>query len=70
MPAPDADTPPHRYDATLAADIESRWQDHWEASGAYETPNPAGALSTGRGSSGPKLFVMDMFPYPSGSGLH
>ncbi|MCY3648843.1 MAG: leucine--tRNA ligase [Acidimicrobiaceae bacterium] len=70
MPVPDADTPPHRYDAALAAAIESRWQDHWEASGAYETPNPAGALSTGRGSSGPKLFVMDMFPYPSGSGLH
>ena len=70
MPVPDADTPPYRYDAVLAADIESRWQDHWEASGAYETPNPAGALSTGRGSSGPKLFVMDMFPYPSGSGLH
>ena len=70
MPVPDADTPPHRYDAALAADIESRWQDHWEASGAYETPNPAGALSSGRGASGPKLFVMDMFPYPSGSGLH
>ena len=68
--APEADTPPHRYDAALAADIESRWQDHWEASGAYETPNPAGALSSGRGASGPKLFVMDMFPYPSGSGLH
>ena len=68
--APEADTPPHRYDAALAADIESRWQDHWEASGAYETPNPAGALSSGRGASGRKLFVMDMFPYPSGSGLH
>ena len=70
MPVPDADTPPYRYDAALAADIESRWQDHWAASGAYETSNPAGALSSGRGVSGSKLFVMDMFPYPSGSGLH
>ena len=71
MPAaPEADTPPHRYDADLAADIESRWQARWEASGAYETPNPAGELSRGRDAAGPKLFVMDMFPYPSGTGLH
>ena len=71
MPAaPDADTPPHRYDATLAAEIEARWQAQWDASGIYETPNPSGRFSSGRGSSGPKLFVMDMFPYPSGSGLH
>ncbi len=71
MPAaPEADIPPHRYDAALADDIESRWQAHWEASGAYETPNPAGELSSGHDSAGPKLFVMDMFPYPSGSGLH
>ena len=71
MPAePEADTPPHRYDADLAAEIESRWQARWEAGGAYETPNPAGELSSGRDPAGPKLFVMDMFPYPSGSGLH
>ena len=71
MPAaPEADTPPHRYNADLAAEIESRWQARWEADGAYETPNPSGLLSSGRDSAGPKLFVMDMFPYPSGSGLH
>ncbi len=66
MPAaPEADTPPHRYDAALAAEIETRWQARWDASGIYETPNPSGDLD-----SDPKLFVMDMFPYPSGSGLH
>ena len=71
MPAaPEAETPPHRYDAALAAEIEARWQDHWDASGVYETPNPSEELSSGRGSAGPKRFVMDMFPYPSGSGLH
>ena len=67
---PDADTPPHRYNAALAADIESRWQDRWDAEGVHETANPEGLLASGRGSVGPKLFVMDMFPYPSGSGLH
>ncbi len=71
MPAPpQADIPPHRYDAALADEVESRWQARWEASGAYETPNPAGELSSGHDPAGPKLFVMDMFPYPSGSGLH
>ena len=72
MPAgtTEADTPPHRYDAALAAEIETRWQDHWDAGGVYETPNPSEGLSSGRGSAGPKLFIMDMFPYPSGSGLH
>ena len=70
MAALDADTPPHRYDATLAADIEARWQARWDTGGIYETPNPPAQLPSGRGTAGPKLFVMDMFPYPSGSGLH
>ena len=67
---PDADTPPHRYDAALATEIETRWQAHWDASGVYRTSNPSGGPSAGRSTTGPKLFVMDMFPYPSGSGLH
>ncbi len=72
MPAPkmDGDTPPHRYNAALAAEIEARWQARWDADGIYETPNPSGQLASGRGTDGPKLFIMDMFPYPSGSGLH
>ena len=67
---PEAEIPPHRYNAALAAEIEARWQAHWDASGIYETPDPSGQLSSGRDLDGPKLFVMDMFPYPSGSGLH
>ena len=67
---PDGDTPPHRYNAALAEEVEARWQARWDADGIYETPNPSGQLASGRGLDGQKLFVMDMFPYPSGSGLH
>ena len=67
---PNADTPRYRYNATLAAEIEARWQDRWDASGIYETSNPPAKVPAGDAPSSPKLFVMDMFPYPSGSGLH
>jgi len=68
----DSDAPRHRYDASLADSIETRWQKRWLAEGTYHAPNPSGLLSEDPdGLSGrPKLFVMDMFPYPSGSGLH
>ncbi|MEU1484408.1 leucine--tRNA ligase [Streptomyces sp. NPDC005752] len=62
---------PHRYTAAMAADIEARWQDFWDAEGTYEAPNPTGDLADDSGlAAKPKRFVMDMFPYPSGSGLH
>ncbi len=61
-------TPQHRYTAELAGQIEQRWQDRWSAEGTFDAPNPVGPLA------GPvpadKLFVQDMFPYPSGTGLH
>ncbi|MBV6508166.1 MAG: Leucine--tRNA ligase [Acidimicrobiales bacterium] len=64
--------PPHRYTAALANEIETRWQQYWEQHATFHTPNPVGDLSEGfeRFSDHPKLFVMDMFPYPSGAGLH
>lgn len=63
--------PPFRYSARLAADIESRWQDIWEAEGTYHAPNPAGPLKDLNKLAGkPKAFILDMFPYPSGAGLH
>lgn len=73
-----AATEPFRYSATLAADIESRWQDTWEKEGTFNAPNPVGPLATvtsDAGSAGavaakPHSFIMDMFPYPSGAGLH
>ena len=70
--APAGDHPPFRYDARLANEIEQHWQDHWEAEGTFNTPNPSGPLAAGfdRVADRPKFFVMDMFPYPSGAGLH
>lgn len=62
---------PHRYTAAMAADIEARWQDFWDAEGTYEAPNPTGDLAGDPElSAKPKKFIMDMFPYPSGAGLH
>src|SRR5688572_17363941 len=42
-------------------DIEKKWQAQWKASGAYKVSND---------SPKPKFYVLDMFPYPSGTGLH
>ncbi|AWL38352.1 MULTISPECIES: leucine--tRNA ligase [unclassified Streptomyces] len=62
---------PHRYTAAMAADIEARWQDFWDAEGTYEAPNPTGELAGDPAlAARPKKFIMDMFPYPSGAGLH
>jgi leucyl-tRNA synthetase len=55
----------------MAADIEARWQDFWDAEGTYQAPNPSGDLAGDAAQvARPKKFVMDMFPYPSGAGLH
>ncbi|MEI6402851.1 MAG: leucine--tRNA ligase [Actinomycetota bacterium] len=60
-----------RYTGALAQQIELRWQDWWDEHHTFETPNPAGPLADPEALAGKqKLFVLDMFPYPSGSGLH
>src|SRR3954451_14682847 len=66
------DIPAHRYDARLANEIEARWQDRWDAEHTFWAPNPTGLLSEGaeRIAGREPLFVLDMFPYPSGAGLH
>ncbi|MGV9863910.1 leucine--tRNA ligase [Rhodococcus koreensis] len=61
-------TPQHRYTAELAGQIEQRWQDRWSEEGTFDAPNPVGPLAGDVPAD--KLFVQDMFPYPSGSGLH
>ena len=62
---------PHRDTAAMAADIEARWQDFWDAEGTYEAPNPTGDLAGDPAiAARPKKFIMDLFPYPSGAGLH
>ena len=64
--------PSYRYTAKLAGEIEAHWQDHWETEGTFHAPNPAGPWAEPEkiDSRGEKLFVLDMFPYPSGAGLH
>jgi leucyl-tRNA synthetase len=42
-------------------DIEKRWQQHWKDAKTYQVKNDF---------SKPKFYVLDMFPYPSGTGLH
>jgi leucyl-tRNA synthetase len=42
-------------------DIEKKWQQKWIDDGVYKVPNE---------TSKPKYYVLDMFPYPSGAGLH
>jgi len=63
---------PFRYTAAMAADIEVAWQDRWEEQGTFDAPNPAGpwAEPDEVAQRGEKLVVLDMFPYPSGAGLH
>src|SRR5205823_12147499 len=68
--APDA--PAYRYNATLASEIEAKWQDRWDAERTFWAPNPSGPLAAGFDAVADrrKLYVLDMFPYPSGAGLH
>jgi len=65
-PAADAEHP-HRYTARFANEIEEQWQREWDARGTFITPNPG---APGFDASKPKFYVLDMFPYPSGAGLH
>lgn len=65
---------PYRYTAALADEIERTWQDRWDELGTFHTPNPTGPLTDAEGRhadpAAPAFFLMDMFPYPSGAGLH
>ena len=44
------------------AEVETKWQKFWEENQTFKTPE--------RDMSKPKKYVLDMFPYPSGAGLH
>ena len=64
---PPASDAPFRYGATLANDIEQRWQQRWLESNAFHTLNPG---DEGFDPDQAKFYCLDMFPYPSGAGLH
>jgi len=78
----DEAAPPFRYTGQLANAIEGVWQRRWAEEQTYRTPDPAPADPahavdptdpadpTDRADPAAKSFVMDMFPYPSGAGLH
>ena len=65
-----SDTTAHRYTPELAAQIEKTWQQYWKDNGTFHAPNPVGPLAEGEELPAEKLNVQDMFPYPSGSGVH
>ena len=44
------------------ASVEKKWQDKWEAENTFKTPE--------RNPEKKKKYILDMFPYPSGAGLH
>ena len=44
-------------------ELEAKWQEHWERNGTFRTPERPDTTR-------PKFYVLDMFPYPSGQGLH
>lgn len=46
-------------------EIEARWQRHWLENKTFRAADPGEP-----GSERPKFYVLDMFPYPSGAGLH
>ena len=47
--------------------FEPKWQRFWDECRTFHTPNPGEKNFDG---SKPKFYVLDMFPYPSGAGLH
>ncbi|MDA9924236.1 leucine--tRNA ligase [Verrucomicrobiales bacterium] len=48
-------------------EFEPKWQRHWDEQKTFSVPNPG---DEGFDLSKPKYYVLDMFPYPSGAGLH
>ncbi len=52
-----------RYDFNR---IEKKWQDVWLSQKTFRTPDGSDPAAAGK----PKYYVLDMFPYPSGAGLH
>ncbi len=48
-------------------EFEPKWQVRWDSEKTFRTPNPG---EEGFDASKPKYYVLDMFPYPSGAGLH
>ncbi|MDR3152143.1 MAG: leucine--tRNA ligase [Bifidobacteriaceae bacterium] len=61
------DEPQWRYNSKLANIIESKWQKYWQDNKTFQTPTPKDKKTDQNLNP---YFIMDMFPYPSGAGLH
>ncbi len=55
------DASPQKHDY-VPAQIEKKWQQFWVSDKTFKTPQPD--------ATKPKYYALDMFPYPSGDGLH
>jgi leucyl-tRNA synthetase len=64
FPRSEGKMPSKSYDF---ASIEPKWQRFWEANKTFRAAGPG---EEGFDPSKPKYYILDMFPYPSGSGLH
>ena len=64
-----ASIPHYRYTAQLAGELEASWQRTWDERETFNADNPVGDLAGGRAEREP-VYLLDMFPYPSGKGLH
>ena len=49
------------------SEFEPKWQQQWIEGGAFRAKNPG---DDGFDATKPKFYILDMFPYPSGDGLH
>jgi leucyl-tRNA synthetase len=50
--------------------VEAKWQKFWAENQTFKANNPSTPPLEGLGDAKPKYYVLDMFPYPSGAGLH
>lgn len=54
--------PPVPYDIDLVRKVEEKWRETWRLQGTFRTRDPS--------AEDPTFYCLDMFPYPSGDGLH
>jgi leucyl-tRNA synthetase len=51
----------------IPSEVEAKWQAYWEREKTFQIANPG---EPGFDAAKPKYYILDMFPYPSGEGLH
>jgi len=49
------------------SEVEPKWQQYWDVQQTFRVPNPG---APDFDAKKPKYYILDMFPYPSGAGLH